>query len=371
MANFFSGLANGVGAVAGLTGLFSKPKTPDMPTNYSNVLAKRQVGNFDTLNPISMGAAFKLAERAGMQGVGDYANSLKPSGNTRVLGYQNTGEIQRNTYGDSQAVSDIRKRLKELNPNLSPEAMTWLGRGYTGYEWGNTPSYSVNGQTYSKDKFGSDVSKYLTPEQDAAVREYIGLIPGAFKTAAAAQASPQSGDYGEGSADKYGGGVYSSPEEQAIINRSYAQQASTINNSAQMMYQSLIERGMSPDQAKQQAANWANEQKSKSRLSGEQELRGMAINEGQRRLEQLAGITTGMQPNSVQDNSMGVYNAQLQAQQYNDGQQSQMWNALAGLAGNIGANSVRRDPLPVSGGTYKKIPTYEDDYAYSRRPDNY
>jgi hypothetical protein len=139
---------------------------------------------------------------------------------------------------------------------------------------------------------------------------------------------------GGGSGGMYGG-VYTTPEEQSIINEGFRQNAGTIEAAARSKIPQLIASGYSPQAAAEIAHAWATEQGSKARLSGEADLMHSAIGEQGRRLTELYGMSSGT---AQQVSGSATQGALITANTQNQ-QQVGLWDAVAALAQSLGEKS--------------------------------
>ncbi len=143
-------------------------------------------------------------------------------------------------------------------------------------------------------------------------------------------------------------GVYTNPEEQAIINGGFRAQAETIEAVKRRKLAQFINLAYAPAVAQAMADSWATEQASKSKLSGEADLMQSSIGELQRRIKDVYAMGRGGTPSAGE---------QLAYQQDANNQEAGLWSAVAELAGAIGGGASAKAPVPP---TQSAIPAAAD-----------
>ena len=260
--------------------------TPDVPwqTSATNTM---NYANAKSMNPLQKSAYYRMLQLAGYspEMLTQYAMDQPMSGTSMVLGFQ-----PQDLYSKAMGMD---YKAKEI-PGGWYGGGTPTDGGTTGSAWwGKTPGQGAAG--------GESPKQQTYTVQDVMSEQ----------------------DWGK---------PYSSTEEQAIINTGYTQAASTIDAAAQQRISQMVAQGMSPEQAADMTAKWAQEQKMRHHLTGEANLTQQSIGELQRRLAQLAGFDVGVSP-QIMDTS----GAELANRQYADQQQTAMWQSIENLIGAYGA----------------------------------
>jgi hypothetical protein len=261
----------GLGAISAFSGGGSSgASTPWQDTSQKTM----NYTNSKIVNPIQLGGYYTLANRAGFDSnlLKQYANSTEMNQFTRALGWT---PIEGFT-----AAEDIDPAKKQT---------TW----------------------------GQWSSKNLPAVQDQSTNTVGGI-----------------GTTSSGINSSLGaGGVYSTAEEQAIINSSFRQAANAIDQAARQKYSQLVGLGMDADQAMSASLSWAENQKMKNLLSGTADLRTQSINEQQRRLEALLGLGNNVSTGATSSSSGASYG--------NSSDDTDMWAALAQLGSTLGSSIAR------------------------------
>ncbi len=133
-------------------------------------------------------------------------------------------------------------------------------------------------------------------------------------------------------------GAFTSPEEQTMLSAQMRVSLEQIDSQAHEYANKLMSQGTPMNEANARAANWAQEQKSRSRLDAEANLRQASVGAQTQRLEDLLSILSGVTPkvNMTATDPNQAAALQFAQYQYQQQQQSDMWGSIASLAGAFG-----------------------------------